>query len=457
MRSLLYLVAALLARFTTAIFFREVEVEGLRNVPRRGPLLVVCNHPNGLIDPLLILAHLPRPARFLGAGMLWSYPLLRPFLWLGGVVPVYRKKDGADTRQNTDTFAKCFAVLKGNGAIAMFPEGVSHDEPGVLPLKTGAARIALDAFAKHGLTGLTILPVGLTFDAKRIFRSRALVSIGEPITPEAGPEGADDPAAVRALTSRILDGLAAVTLPFASWREARLIARVAAIFDRPAVDAPAAAPLAARLELWRAFAAGYRDLAARLPDRIATVERDVLAYDRALAEAGVRDGQVAARYPATRVVRFLLRAAAGLLIRLPLGLIGVALNWLPYRLIALVAGRLAPDSEEVATYKLYGSILLFPLTWAVETAVVWHMRDLDTAIGMSMLAPLSGYVAMHLQQHGEQVWTEAAGYLRLRTRSVLAASLREERDRIAREIEALVALYRAGTAATTGAGAFSST
>jgi len=443
MRRILDFLTLGLAKVTTSIFFRDVEVTGLDRVPVGTPLLVVCNHPNGLIDPLLILANLGRPARFLGAGMLWSYAFLRPFLWLGGVVPVYRKKDGADTKQNSDTFARCFDVLGRNGTIALFPEGVSHDEPGVLPLKTGAARIALDAASKHGMTNLVILPVGLTFDAKRIFRSRALVTIGEPFAPGGGPHGADDPAAVRELTARILAGLATVTLPFASWWEAKLIARVAAIFSRPALEVPAAVPLAARMELWRAFAAGYHDLAARMPDRVADVERQVIAYDQRLALLGIRDGQVAARYPAHRVVLYTLRVAAKLLIRLPLGITGVILNWIPYKIIALLAGRAAPDSEEVATYKLYGSILLFPLTWILETVFVWWLKDADTAIGMAMLAPLSGYVAMRLQQHGEQVWTEAAGYFRLRISTRLADALRDERERVAALIAELVALHQA--------------
>lgn len=440
MRRILDLLTRWLAVAATSIFFREVEVVGIIRVPEDAPLLVVCNHPNGLIDPLLLLANLGRPARFLGAGMLWSYAFLRPFLWLGGVVPVFRKKDGADTRQNTDTFARCFAVLKRRGAIALFPEGVSHDEPGVLPLKTGAARIALDAAARHGVDALTILPVGLVFDAKRIFRSRVLITIGEPIVPGVTIEGADDQSAVKDLTARILEGLAAVTLPFGSWREARLIARVAAIFDRPSVDTPAAAKLEDRMELWRAFAAGYRRLAARVPDRIAAVERDVLAYDRRLKRWGVRDGQVASRYPVLGVIWFTVRAAVVLLLQLPLGLTGIVLNWAPYRLIALIADRKAPDSEEVATYKLYGSILLFPLTWALEAALIWAVRDLDTAIGMAILAPLSGYIAMRLQQHGEQVWTEAAGYLRLRTSARLRTILQDDRARLATEIADLVTM-----------------
>ena len=54
-----------LARLLVGVFYRRIEVVGAERVPAAGPLLLVANHGNSLIDPLLLLACLPRPARFL--------------------------------------------------------------------------------------------------------------------------------------------------------------------------------------------------------------------------------------------------------------------------------------------------------------------------------------------------------------------------------------------------------
>src|SRR5262245_24632349 len=212
--------ARALARVLLAVFFRSAEVQGIERVPSSGPVLFVANHGNGLVDPMVLVALLPRLPRFLAKHTLWSNPAVRPLLELAGAVPVYRAQEG-DTARNQETFARCFAELRGGGAVALFPEGVSHDQPALQPLRTGAARIALGAAASG--PSLVILPIGLTFDDKRTFRSRLLLCVGEPI-PVAG-ESADDAEAVRALTDAIDAGLRAVTLNTDSWHTARLLAR----------------------------------------------------------------------------------------------------------------------------------------------------------------------------------------------------------------------------------------
>ena len=205
MRRLFDGIARRLARILVRIFFRAVEVTGLERVPSAGPIVFVANHGNSLIDPFVLVAVLPRYPRFLAKSTLWSNPAVRPLLELGGVVPVYRQQDQVDTSRNRETFARCHDELARGGAVALFPEGISHDEPALQPMRTGAARIALEAERGRGPLGVGIVPVGLTFDAKALFRSRALVNVGAPIdlAPELARHDADPTGAVRALTERI--------------------------------------------------------------------------------------------------------------------------------------------------------------------------------------------------------------------------------------------------------------
>lgn len=175
--------AVRLTRVLSAVFFRSVEVVGAEKIPASGALLYVANHGNSLVDPMLLLAQLPRPARFLAKHTLWSNPAVRPLLELAGAIPVYRRQDGAEGGDNDATFAACFAALGAGGAIALFPEGISYHAPKLQPLKTGAARIALGAERTHGPLGLRIVPVGLTFEDKAEFRSRALIVVGDPLDP----------------------------------------------------------------------------------------------------------------------------------------------------------------------------------------------------------------------------------------------------------------------------------
>lgn len=134
-----------LARLLIRTFFRQVEVEDGARLRSDRPTVLVANHRNGLVDGLLLMAALGRCPRFLGKSTLFHNPLLWPFLKLGGVVPIYRAADGATMTRNSATFSVSNRLLARGGMVAIFPEGISHDEPALQPLRTGAARIALGA------------------------------------------------------------------------------------------------------------------------------------------------------------------------------------------------------------------------------------------------------------------------------------------------------------------------
>src|SRR4029078_5531931 len=97
-------------------------------------------------------------------------------------LPVYRQQDeGADTRKNQETFIQARKLLAKGGTIGICPEGVSHDSPGLKPIKTGAARISLDAASTGEGSGFKIAPAGLYYTSKTSFRSDALLYFGNPI------------------------------------------------------------------------------------------------------------------------------------------------------------------------------------------------------------------------------------------------------------------------------------
>src|SRR4051794_11183356 len=117
-----------------AIFF-DVEVVGAERLPRAGPLMMLANHVNNMIDPMLMLGYLGRRPRFLAKSTLWPHPVVAPLVVFIGALPVSRRRDGVRMERNFDTFARCRAVLEEGGTVALFPEGGSHNEPKALPLK----------------------------------------------------------------------------------------------------------------------------------------------------------------------------------------------------------------------------------------------------------------------------------------------------------------------------------
>jgi 1-acyl-sn-glycerol-3-phosphate acyltransferase len=433
-----------LVRLVLRVFFRRVEVIGLERVPVGHPMVLVANHVNGLVDPLLILGPLPVWPRLLAKSTLWQNPLVRPWLELERVIPVYRRQDEVDTAQNEATFARCHEVLAEGGAISLFPEGKSHNEPMLQPLKTGLARIVLGAERRFPGIGTRIVPVGLTFDEKGKFRSRALVQVGEPVdpAPEIELDRTDNPAAVRALTARVDRGLQEVTLNYPSWEAAWLIGRAADLYGRAELDVPRGRRLSERFEVHRAFVEGYEEMCRRFPERVRAVEAAVGEYDRLLRTFRLRDDQVAASYAPSPVLRFVARTLLRLLVHLPLAAVGTVLNILPYYLVRLASWFVRRSPDQVATYKVFGALVLYPLAWISEAVVVGRYTGSSGLGALTFLAgPLTGYAAILFHEQRELFWNEARAFLVLRTRRNLAAELKACRDRVLREVEELAGIY----------------
>lgn len=436
-----------LVRLILKIFFREVEVVGAGRIPRDRPLVLVANHVNGLIDPLLLLGPLPVVPRFLAKSTLWKIAPVRPFLELAQAIPVYRRQDeGADPAKNAETFARCHELLSRGGTVALFPEGKSHSEPSLQPLKTGAARIVLEAERKFPGLGTRIVPIGLLFDAKQTFRSRVLVQVGAPIdpSPEIERMTADPAAAVRALTARIDDALKDVTLNYETWEEARLMARAADLYRRPDPELPGRGRLSESIPFQRAFLEGYQDLRASHPERVSAVAQAVRGYDRLLHACGLRDDQVGAAYPPSPVLRFVLRALPRLLLHLPIAIVGTVLTWPVYRLVGEIVKRATRDPDQIATLKVFGALILFPLAWIAEGwLVARYLGGFWLGVAVTLTAPFTAYGALLFHDQRAVFWKEARAYFLLRTRGRLAAELKTRREEVLRQVEELETLYGA--------------
>jgi 1-acyl-sn-glycerol-3-phosphate acyltransferase len=124
-------VVAAVASLALRLFFRRIEAADVSAVPAEGPLVFVLNHPNGLVGPALVFCALPRRISFLAKSTLFRVPVIGRVLRALETLPLYRRVDeGEDVSRNRRTFEACRALLMRGRRVAIFPEGVSHDEKG---------------------------------------------------------------------------------------------------------------------------------------------------------------------------------------------------------------------------------------------------------------------------------------------------------------------------------------
>ena len=242
------------------IYYRRIDVVGELPPGDVGGRIFVANHVNGLVDPVLVMTTAPCVISPVGKSTLWSIPLLNWVLDAVDAVPVTRRKDDPTKAvgSNDAVFEAVANKLIKNGNILIFPEGISHNEPQLQKLRTGAARMLVRA-ANSGAKGLTFQAVGLEFDARDVFRSRALVIYG-PVR-EIDAITGDSEGRVRAATVAMAADLSDLIVEGTDWTEMRAIAQVAEVLANATSggDGAPLSSLAQRNAIGRRVEAATRD------------------------------------------------------------------------------------------------------------------------------------------------------------------------------------------------------
>ena len=387
-----------LLQFALRVYFRRVEVAGLENVPRKSPVIFVLNHPNALVDPAFLLCLAPRRVSFLAKAPLFRTPVLSFFVRALDSLPVYRRQDeGEDVSRNRETFAAARKLLAKGGTIGICPEGVSHDEPGLRPIKTGAARIALGAVSTDEVADLKIVPAGLYYTSKTTFRSSALLYFGRPIGVKPVKlelNGNQPTMAVRELSNRIERALREVILDAEHQEALQTITRAEKIFSSQAGEDEEES-LAEELQLQQRFIKAYTVLASRAPDRLRKLEVRMSRFEEELKQAGVDPDDLSPPTSTLNVFGHLATRCLLFLILLVPAMLGTLVHYPAYRLGGYLATRFSRDSEDViSTIKLISAMLLFPVTWLIVGVATYRVGGWALVLAALLILPVSGYVAI---------------------------------------------------------------
>jgi glycerol-3-phosphate O-acyltransferase / dihydroxyacetone phosphate acyltransferase len=419
------------------VFFRRIEVVGRAGIPADGAVIFCGNHPNSLLDPILITAFCGRVVHFAAKDTLFDSPLLRFFLVRMGAVPVRRRMDHKEgALDNQGAFDALIEVLGQGRAIGIFPEGLSHDESQLAPLKTGAARIALAVKRRWPELPVYLVPSGLSYFSRNRFRSNVLVQFGDPIALEADPAAGDEAerAAVKETTGRLEQRLRALTINADSWETIWVLDGVRRLYQ------PEGISLEDRVELARRFNTVYPTVAAQpevralyLRIRDFLVRMSALGVDDELLRRGLSLRQIVGR-----VVGHLLLIGFWA----PLFIIGAPIHAPLGLLFKIVGNRFAPRKDVVATTKFVLGLLGMLLVYAgLAGLAAWKLGWTWGLLAVFIL-PLSGKAFIHVLARAV-----ALRHLFLTTGRVLVlraeiAALRAERTALEREVVAAVDRFR---------------
>jgi len=421
------------AKVAVSVVLHRVHVTGMSRLPDDRPVILAANHSAALADVAIMIKVIPEYPHFLAAASWWKTAPARMLFNAGGVVPIHRRRDGEGTEQNSSAFEACNTTLASGARIAIFPEGEMGQEPALLPLKTGAARIALGAAADAGIPGVVVVPVGLVYEDMGRFRSEVELQFGEPIEIDewVAAYRADSAKAVRGVTDLIADRLAQVTVNHGSADEADVLDQAAAVAlaDSGADDFVRRNSLRRALAGAVALAGGessgeYQELVGALAEHSSDLER--LGLDGRDSSALQLAPSGEAEHLKREVVVLSAPAAVGVVANAPV-LAGVA----------LARRRISPDAWQATVMGVSGTVLC-PIVWATEYGVLAHYLGRRPAIALTAAGAAGGLAAI--------AWTERfRQWRRIVRRSALERELPEavetaqhSRAAVRRAVESLV-------------------
>lgn len=431
----LYRAMPLISELAVRSYYR-VTVAGAR-LPATGPVLVVANHNNSLVDPALVAALAGRNVRFMAKAPLFTHPLVGWLVRGVGSVPVYRQQDDpTKMSQNLDSFRDVHRVLAQGDVVGIFPEGISHSMSRLAPLKTGAARIALGAAMQRG-EDFPIVAMGLVFRDRDTFRSEAHVIIGESFRWADLLGEATNRSAVRELTERIEQAMRRVSVNLEQWEDEPVVRTAEAVWraEFGADDSPVAE--VERLRITTEALRALRDGGASEWREVALALK---AHGRALHKLGLTADTLRTDVSLGAALRWTL-GRLPLVPLLPISLLGGIFFWIPKQVTVAAAAytaRLEGD-DTVVTHRVLVGAVAFPLWIAVTSAVIGAMYGWMPGVLSALLQPLWAFAALAVGERRQAMWTAVRRYFLRRFNARRLAPLREKQRELAQRLQVLLA------------------
>ncbi len=430
-----------LARKLIMVYYYRIFSTHRDRIPARGPLLLVANHANSLLDAVILGRTAKRPVHFLAKAPLFNIPVFGPALQAIGMLPAYRASDDpSQLGRNQETFANAATALQKGEAVGIFPEGKSHDLPRIEQVKTGAARIAMQA-VKDGASSLRIVPVGINYERKERFRSAVWVNVGEPIAVEEWLTDADvdERKAVRNLTNEIGERLRQLTTHLAEPEFEIYLQDLERLYPSDDGDESPLSQLYQRKRI--ADAINYYFATNR--ERAEAIAWLLRHHHEALASVGldVSSDFLGHRGPVL-VARLIWRALA-LIISFFVALPGTVHHLVPFLLTRIVAPMAqAPGRSTIALVRLLIGIPIYGWWYFLVWIAIARHSSPSTAWLWTLCMPIAGVLALMYWRSAKRFAPILAREMAMVFRFEQIAKLRQNQEKLQAEISRLAGEYR---------------
>jgi glycerol-3-phosphate O-acyltransferase/dihydroxyacetone phosphate acyltransferase len=438
---MIYSLLRLLVLVTVRIFFNSILVRNLEQVPAEGPLIIAPNHPSTFLDPLVTLIWIKRPIYFLANGGAFSSPWKK---WLYKhlyMIPIYRQQDSPESStKNLEVFSACYDLLAQGGVLIIFPEGTSENERRLRKIKTGIARIALEAEEKYDYKlNVRIVCTGINYTNPRKFQSKLFVQFGNPINVLDFKEAyqKNEIETVRELTAEVSKSLESLIVITSNDKTDRLVRKIETLYTNE---------LKKSLNLTNdeteqvfiiaqhiANAVDYYDKLDR--EKVEKLEEKIEQYFSLLKKSQIRDETVAKIATKKQAVLKLLKYLPSLIIGLPVYLFGLIHNYLPFKLPGIFAVKMTKDVTYQGPINMVSGIFTFAAFYLVYGSLFYlFFQNIILTLIYFVALPISGFVTFYYWGYLLRVFEDIRLFSTFRKNSN-TYPLRDLRNELIKELE----------------------
>ena len=371
---MVYKIIKLIASIGLKTFFRKISFQNTENIPKKGPVIFVCNHPNLIIDAWLVGMTCNRRLYFLAKSTIFRGRTVSWILSKLGLIPVYRKQDGdGDTEKNADTFIKAYSILEKNGAFLIFPEGISVAERKLNKIKTGAARIGFGAMVNNNWNlNVTIVPVGLSYENIIKFKSEVIIKYGTPIKLNKYKEDyiKDEIQTVRGVTTEIEEAITNLTTNVRTLEHEEIVNALELIYKKELMHdlGLSTKNKTDEFSITKGLISGVEWYFHHKPSKVEKFKSMFKSYKDKLDLLGLKDEYI---QPNIKSITLIDRVYIYLyiIIGFPFYMYGLINNYIPYKVPRWLAKKLTRARSEIASTKLLTGMVVFIFYYLLEISM----------------------------------------------------------------------------------------
>lgn len=429
---MLYRFLKLIVSIGIRTYYREIRVINQEQLNQDGPLLLIANHPNTLMDAWIIGFVTRRRVHYMAKATFFSSPFKRKLLNALGMIPINRSQDKViGGVKNSDSFEACYQLLERGDILVIFPEGTSYLERKLREIKTGTARIALEAENRNdGQLGVQVIPIGLNYISADRFRGRVMVHVGKPIAVSGLLEEyrKNQGIAAKKLTDRFRTELSRVFVTIDDANKEKLVSELTYLFDSRYSKEEYG--VRQSIGLMKTTQIRLEELAITSPWKITEIREHSSELLQSLHFFGIRPDFLDRPYRSMLYFRQAVQSWLFLILTIPLFLVGFIHNALPYYGIGLLVPRITKEVEYHAPLVVLLGIILYPLTffgWCILANVIFHPSWSILLIYASLL-PLTGLFAHFFLRYMRHLTSKQHFSRFAKRRRAIFQQLKKQRD-----------------------------